>query len=415
MKVKIYRGTKEIGGTCVELTADNGKILWIDLGSPLDSNNLDVSYVQNKVDALLISHPHQDHYGLMDAVSGREIPIFIGQLSLDLINAAKIFTARKLSEGNFQFILPYKPFLIAETFKVKAFLTDHSTPESFAFLIEADGKQIFYSGDFRATGRKKVVFEKLIDNPPENIDLLLMEGTMVERTNHLYETEDSVENAILEIISQQENITYVISSGQNIDRFVSVFKACRKAKKKIVIDVYSAWVLEMVAKVSKGIPKIEWEEIKIYLDKRQVDKINHESFNLFRKRIEKETIGNDVFNKPFEFVYFSRRPNLGLIKNLQHHGVINLIYSQWEGYLNDDTHYLAQLINPLKNDKCISYKHIHTSGHATVPDLIKFAKALTAKKIVPIHTASRNKFKEEFEKVGFTSVDIWDDGKEYKL
>ena len=32
MKAKIYRGTKEIGGTCAELTADNGKILWVDLG-----------------------------------------------------------------------------------------------------------------------------------------------------------------------------------------------------------------------------------------------------------------------------------------------------------------------------------------------------------------------------------------------
>lgn len=36
MKVKIYRGTKEIGGSCVELKADNGKILWVDLGAPLD-------------------------------------------------------------------------------------------------------------------------------------------------------------------------------------------------------------------------------------------------------------------------------------------------------------------------------------------------------------------------------------------
>lgn len=57
MRVKIYRGTKEIGGTCVELTADNGKVLWIDLGVPLNTQNPDTSYRNNKVDALLISHP----------------------------------------------------------------------------------------------------------------------------------------------------------------------------------------------------------------------------------------------------------------------------------------------------------------------------------------------------------------------
>lgn len=36
MKVEIYRGTKEIGVTCVELTPDNGKILWVDLSAALE-------------------------------------------------------------------------------------------------------------------------------------------------------------------------------------------------------------------------------------------------------------------------------------------------------------------------------------------------------------------------------------------
>jgi ribonuclease J len=154
MKAKIYRGTKEIGGTCVELTADNGKILWIDLGAPLDSKNTNVDYASNKVDALLISHPHQDHFGLMEKV-GPEVPIYIGEVALDFINATKLFIGEVAFEGNFKTIKPYQAFTILDTFKVKPFLTDHSTPEAFSFLIEADGKRVFYSGDFRATGRKK--------------------------------------------------------------------------------------------------------------------------------------------------------------------------------------------------------------------------------------------------------------------
>ncbi|MEI8225655.1 MAG: hypothetical protein WCG82_06975 [Bacteroidota bacterium] len=43
---------------------------------------------------------------------------------------------------------------------------DHSTPEAFAFLIEADEKRVFYSGDFRASGRKGKVYRNLIENPP---------------------------------------------------------------------------------------------------------------------------------------------------------------------------------------------------------------------------------------------------------
>ena len=52
MNIKVHRGTKEIGGTCLEITASNGKVLWIDLGAPLDTKYPDISYAKGKVDAL---------------------------------------------------------------------------------------------------------------------------------------------------------------------------------------------------------------------------------------------------------------------------------------------------------------------------------------------------------------------------
>ena len=294
MKAKVYRGTKEIGGTCVELLGENGKILWIDLGAPIDTTNNDVGYANNRVDALLISHPHQDHYGLMEKVSA-EVPIYIGELSMDLINAPKIFLGEPQLKRNFITIKAWHPFTIADTFKVTPFLTDHSTPESFAFLIEADGKRVFYSGDFRATGRKSKLYHRQIESPPQNIDLLLIEGTMVERTNHRYQTEDSVEEAIYYIIKDQRNLSFVISSAQNIDRFVSVFRACRRTGKKVVIDVYTAWILDKVRKQAPGVPTIEWDEVKVYEHTWQMDKIMGGEFNDFRNRIRRQT-GNKIEN-----------------------------------------------------------------------------------------------------------------------
>jgi len=414
MKAKIYRGTKEIGGTCIELTADNGKILWIDLGQPLDEKNPNVDYAHKKVDALLISHPHQDHFGLMENI-GTEVPIYIGQISLDLINATKIFRDLAPLNINFMIIKSWKKFTIANTFQVTPYLVDHSTPEAFAFLIEADGKRVFYSGDFRATGRKNIVYKKLIEKSPENIDILLMEGTMVERTNHSYSTEDIVEEAIFNIIKEQNNLSFVISSAQNIDRFVSVFRACKRTHKYLVIDIYTAWILEMVRKQSTNIPAIEWKEIKVYDHPSQLEKIKDKSFDEFRIRVKQHRMGNLVFQNPSNYVYFVRCPNENLINKLRSKGIINIIYSQWEGYLKDETNYIAQKINPLKNDVGINYKHIHTSGHATVHDLERFAKAINPNKIVPIHTAFPATFKMEFEEAGIKNIDLWEDGKEYKL
>jgi len=415
MKAKIYRGTNEIGGTCIELIAENGKILWIDIGLPLDEKNPNVDYIKNNVDAILISHPHQDHFGLIENIK-KEVPIYIGELALDLINATKIFRNITPIAGNFKTIKPWKSFNIADTFLIKPFLVDHSTPEAFAFLIEVDGKRVFYSGDFRATGRKKVLYKKLIENPPQNIDLLLIEGTMVERTNHLYLTENSIEDAILNIIRNQKNVSFVISSAQNIDRFISVFRACKKAHKYLVIDVYLAWVLEMVKKQSKNIPEIEWTEIKVFDHPHQLEKIKDKQFEDFRKRVIEQRIGNAVFQTPSDFVYFVRCPNEKLVNELRSKGTINIIYSQWEGYLlekhkNNNSDY----INKLKTDNDVLFQVVHTSGHATVPDLIEFAKAINPNKIIPIHTAFPDIFKKHFENEGFSNVDLWDNGIEYKL
>lgn len=259
---------------------------------------------------------------------GTEVPIYIGQLSLNLINATKIFRNIELLKGNFTTIKPWQSFTIADTFLIRPFLTDHSTLEAFAFLIEADGKRVFYSGDFRATGRKNKVYKNLIENPPENIDYLFIEGTMVERTNHLCSTEKNVEEAIYKIIKEQKNVSFVISSAQNIDRFVSVFRVCKRTQKILVIDIYTAWILEMVRKQSKNIPAIEWEEIKVFDHPRQLEKIKDKSFDEFRKRIKQQRAGNAVFSNPSDFVYFLRCPNEKLVNKLRSKEKINIIYSQ---------------------------------------------------------------------------------------
>lgn len=208
MKVKIYRGTKEIGGNCIQLTANNGKILWIDIGAPLNLDNPDISYVTNKVDVLLISHPHQDHYGLMENVNPT-VPVYIGQVTLDLITATKIFLGKPLPTGNFKIFEPFEWITIADTFRVYPYLMDHSSPEAFAFVVEADGKRVFYSGDFRSTGWKGKLYYKLLKEPPTNIDLFLTEGTMVERSDQKYPTEESVLKAINAVVRDQQNITFV--------------------------------------------------------------------------------------------------------------------------------------------------------------------------------------------------------------
>lgn len=415
MNATIHRGAKEIGGTCIELTARNGKVLWVDLGAPLDNNNPDTSYTNRRADALLISHPHQDHYGLMDRVA-HNTPIHIGEVGLAFINAVRMFIGKDALQGAYITFEPWQPFTIEDTFTITPYLTDHSTPESFAFLIEADGKRIFYSGDFRGTGRKKALFDRMISRPLERIDLLFLEGTMIQRLGHAYPTEASVEQGIHDVIKNQQNASFVISSAQNIDRLVSLVRACRRTAKKVIIDPYTAWLLDILKKRTENIPTMEWEEIRVYEHPSQMNRIADKSFEPFRNRVHANRAGNGVFEAPWDFVHFSRDANRSLIEKIKQHGKVNIIYSQWEGYLNEmHKQHFTDNINTLRQTPWITFHSIHTSGHASVPDLVRFAQALAPERLIPIHTAHPMAFKDELERFGSMNVELWNDGENHLI
>jgi ribonuclease J len=116
MLLTIHRGSKEIGGTCIELQSDNSRIL-IDFGLPLVDENreqLDSREIikQNKeellknkilpdiqglyenerfgIDAILLSHPHQDHYGLLSFIN-QKISVYMSRGCKALIEASYYF------------------------------------------------------------------------------------------------------------------------------------------------------------------------------------------------------------------------------------------------------------------------------------------------------------------------------------
>ena len=206
MKIIIHRGTHEIGGSCVEIQSKKSRIL-IDIGMPLVKENGDrfdfrehegtpgSELVRKKVlpdidgvyawdnkkliDGVLISHAHVDHYGFFRYLH-KNIRFYLGEATKKLIDLTVIFTPVKGNILNYQYINSGESFSCSD-FKITPYLMDHSAFDSHAFLIEADGKKVIYSGDFREHGRKPGVFKWFLDNAPEDVDALLLEGTVLKR------------------------------------------------------------------------------------------------------------------------------------------------------------------------------------------------------------------------------------------
>ncbi len=419
MKFKIHRGTKEIGGSCVEIWTDNTRIL-LDFGMPLvekDGQEFNFSKYntlvpseliaegvlpsieglydnsKNLIDGVIISHPHQDHYGLTNFIN-ENVQYYLGEATHKIIELNNLFTPQETYLKNTNYFEKENAFIIGDI-SITPYWADHSAFDAYSFLVESNGKSLFYSGDFRAHGRKAKAFYWFTHNAPQHVDYLLLEGTTIGREGKPFKTEVEIENGLIEVFMQKGRINLIYTSGQNIDRLVSIYRACIRANKILVVDVYVAKVLKELSKfASIPYPSIEFNKLKVmfsrYTSNRLAEDGNEKILYQFTKfKITKEEI-SDKFDKMVMLV----RPSMQI--DLEHiYGIDggNLIYSMWEGYLQKTS--TKKFINYLIKRKFTIHK-IHTSGHADTQTLKKMVDAINPKNIVPIHTFYGSDYKNIF-------------------
>ncbi len=407
MNIKIHRGTHEIGGTCIQISTKTTNIL-LDAGLPLKQDSIPVDLSKINFEAVLLSHSHLDHYGLLDG-SDKPVPVYSGELSQRFIEAAYIFTGRELPQINFRNIKSRESFSIGDI-KITPYLVDHSAADAYAFLIESGGKRLFYSGDFRAHGRKGKLFEYMIKNTPEelkNPDALIIEGTMLSRTDEKRFDEKNVEEEMYNIIRQETGLCFLLCSGQNIDRLVSAYRAAVRSGRIFVVDIYTAWILNQISDFSNNVPNIKWEKVKV------LSRGGTAASHYVKVKNNRDYFGNFVFslysrNSVITHEELKNSPQNYLIKNeyvktllietgCEHSSVI---YSKWKGYLKKEHNIRGyRRLQKLQEDPQIDFVPIHSSGHAYTSDLQKFVKALKPGRVIPVHTECGEMYKEFFDNV----------------
>jgi ribonuclease J len=404
MKVCIHRGTQEIGGTCIEIESMGDRIV-LDTGLPLDAENSIDNLPQVKglrkpdetLLAIIISHPHLDHYGLAKYLH-RGAQMIMGAATERILRAAKVFTPSGLEFRNVLHLEHRKPLSVGP-FTITPFLNDHSAYDAYSLLIESrhTGQRLFYSGDFRGHDRKAPIFQQLLREPPTNVDVLLMEGTTIGRTSAAaqFPTESELEQCFIKHIQSTKGMVLVWSSGQNIDRLVTVFKACKKTGRQFVIDMYTAEILRATG--NERLPQATWPGIKVFLPESQKNQIKrHRLYELAQSYKGSRIYPEKLAEAPGNFVMLFR-PSMSTDLDLA--GCLagaHLIYSLWPGYLKQERQ--RPFLEWLERHQ-VPLSHCHTSGHASITDLKKFSKAISPKTLVPIHSFETKRFKEFFDNV----------------
>lgn len=420
VQIIIHRGTKEIGGSCVELRTVNTRIL-VDFGMPLVDdlgNNFDFNkykslsvdeLIANKVlpdieglyknsssniDAIVISHPHFDHFGLLNYIK-KDIPVFLSLPTSDIIDINNIFTGSKVKINHSVHFFTNTTFEVGD-FYITPYFNDHSSFISYSFLIEAFDKKVFYSGDFRSHGRKAKSFYWFLKNCPKDVDALLMEGTTIGRNNKKFINESDIEKGFVQLFKQPKKINLIYTSSQNIDRIVSIYRACKRTNKVMAIDFYTATVLKVLsAYASIPFPSSNFPEVRVYypyfLSRRISNEGNVEILYQFKDyKITKGEI-DENYDKIVMLVRPSVQKDLEKLIKLDNG---NFIYSQWEGYRSRDSK-TSEFIKYLtsKGMKDIS---LHTSGHADINTLKKYVNSMKPKCLIPIHTGNPSQYKNLF-------------------
>ena len=402
MKVKIYRGHEEIGASCIEVRTEKTRVVF-DIGSEIEGAPAVLPESVKEVNAVFITHAHPDHFGLIHQVP-ENVPVYCGELTGDIIRILAAFnTHYEKVERSFSYFADHEPIQIGDI-RITPYANDHSVPDSYAFLVKADGKRLLISGDFRLHGRKAALMEIMMKEVAEP-DALIVDGTCVGKEPYHSEgvscaNENEVEKAMFNVFQSEKLPAFVEMSSINVDRIVSSFKAAIHAKRLFVIDIYTAVILwVMNKKHGRNVPIHEWGNVRVLsrgdLSQRHRNIVfaNREPLGLeefwdtlFRVNAlhEDKLKGRDLSRYVFKFKIEPLMEKLEIEK-------ASYIYSLWSGYMKPEFDKWGRY-EKLKNSSQVIFHDIHTGGHAFQEDLFHFIEAIAPKKLIPFHTNNPDGF-----------------------
>lgn len=423
MKIIIHRGAEGTSGNCIELVSGKSRIL-LDYGAPLGAAeeetilNIPGLYEASAdpILGLIISHTHLDHYGALLAKPIHPgIKVFMTEIMEDMtrINAKMPRDYKKLS-GNIHYFRKGHKFVLGR-FVITPYLMDHTAAESFAFLIESEGKRLIYTGDFREHGNKAAAFKQFLAANMGPIDALITEGNQagIEKGPGEQEVMEHLEP----LVKGQNGSIYVMCAGQDIGLLTNLANLAKNTRRYLLVDGYTVLVLERLKElalkqgVDLKIPGLETEYLRIIRNSatQRIYQLS-EYAGIFR-RMRPKLFGWDWVNDNLKRLVIPVRANSQfwvdeqIKENLRGSA---FVYSEWETY--DEEPGTKETLDWFRGQG-LEEIPIPSSGHAYFSAIRKLAENKRPRYIIPVNTGAPEKFTSTFGK----RAKILKNGEEFDL
>jgi len=411
MKIKIHRGFDQIGGCITEIWTDSSRV-FIDFGQNLPSNGKTATPEEDALmvadiirnnekehQAVFYTHAHEDHVGLF-----RYIPLeqYIGEGSKELLlikyrtllerYEMAIDECHQLQEGSKEneelqeenyrttkgLIDKLKAFktwkrtalkeipspITIGDIRVTPFFTCHSIYDAHMFLVEADGKRIWHTGDYRQHGYMGKGLFPMLRRYATDIDVLITEGTMLKRKDKcIHECEVSRK---MESVMQAFKYVFVLASATDIERLASIKVAAENANKPLcILSLFMKRTMEFFTERQSSLSRGLFSFAPLYYTDKLYDKLKRRGFTV--------VVGTSQADKVKK-----------LLDRLSQEETL-LIYSSWDGYYKNAEQVKANSKYKEFREMFHNVVDIHTSGHADKATIRKVIETLCPKEVICIH------------------------------
>ena len=367
MKIIIHRGTHQIGGIATEIFTDTTRIL-IDMGDELSldpdfiSKPLQIPGVTDDAEdchAVLFTHYHGDHTGQLSQIRD-EIPLYAGSLAKDVMLKTEEHRIKKDAAlcgkiRSIQTFVPGKVNTIGDM-RVTPYSIDHSACDSYLFLIEAEGKRLLYTGDYRMHGFRGHAIPKILKKIGK-VDALITEGTTLSRPDTPPDSERTLQQKVREYMEKYKYV-FVLCASTNLERICAFSKAVPKGK-YFICDDYQKELLELIEN--------HWGcYSELYRD--------------IKKTTYGENIKEKLKEKGFLMMVRDNRKFREIIKKFNPENSI-ILYSMWDGYRTKPGSTIPSFLSLAG-----TWETLHTSGHASHSDIKEVITLSCPDIVIPMHS-----------------------------